>query len=57
MSRKVIDLETGFIYDSAEECLNYNRDYLKNIVLRSFNNKLNGNAKNNTKFQYVFEKN
>jgi group I intron endonuclease len=55
MSRKVIDLETGFFYDSAEECLNHNREYLKNIALKSFNNKLNGNARNNTKFEYVFE--
>jgi hypothetical protein len=50
----VIDLETGFIYDSAMEAWEYNRDYLK-VVYDSFTAKLAERrwAKNNTKFQYI----
>jgi group I intron endonuclease len=52
MARMVVDLETGFFYDNGKECYNANKDYIK-VVYTSFLHKLNGNAKNNTKFIYV----
>jgi group I intron endonuclease len=51
-SKMVIDLETGFIYDSATEAWKYNQDYLK-VKNSMFKHKLNGICKNNTKFQYI----
>jgi group I intron endonuclease len=51
-SKQVIDLETGFVYDSGKECYYANKDYIK-FTLGNFIKKLNGISKNNTKFQYI----
>ncbi len=51
-AKMVIDVETGFIYNSGKEAWKYNQDYLK-IKYYSFAQKLNGHRTNNTKFQYV----
>jgi group I intron endonuclease len=51
-AKMVVDLETGFFYNSAKEVWDYNRDYLK-IKYFTFAQKLNGHRTNNTKFQYV----
>jgi group I intron endonuclease len=51
-AKMVIDLETGFVYYSAKEAWNYNREYIK-IGYDGFKSKLNGINKNNTKFIYA----
>jgi hypothetical protein len=51
-SRIVIDLETGFFYNSGKEAYELNIAYFK-IGYFTFLHKLNGKSKNNTKFQYV----
>ncbi len=51
-TKMVIDLETGFFYDSGVDAFEHNKDYLK-MTKYTFTSKLNGNLKNNTKFQYI----
>jgi len=51
-SKMVIDLETGFFYNSGKEAYELNIAYFK-IGYFAFLQKLNGRSKNNTKFQYV----
>jgi group I intron endonuclease len=51
-SKMVIDLEVGFIYNSATECFLYNKDYIK-VTYKVFCRKLQGLRKNNTKFNYI----
>jgi len=51
-AKMVIDLETGFVYSSAKEAWDCNRDYLK-TGRAMFNAKLSGSRKNNTKFIYA----
>jgi hypothetical protein len=51
-SKLVLDLETGFFYDSAKDCYFANKDYIK-CNQSGFRRKLSGERKNNTKFQYV----
>ena len=52
LAKMVIDLETGFIYNSGAECYKFNKDYIK-VNLNTFLCKLSGNKKNNTKFQFI----
>lgn len=52
MAKKVINKETNLIYDCAKYCWEDNKEYLK-IKYASFNDKLRGYRKNNTKFEYV----
>jgi group I intron endonuclease len=51
-NKMVIDMETGFFYNSATECYYLNKDYIKTHI-SSFCKKLKGTNKNNTKFQYI----
>jgi group I intron endonuclease len=51
-SKMVIDLETGFIYNSIREAWEHNKDYIK-IKLNSFTCKLAGANKNKTKFKII----
>jgi group I intron endonuclease len=51
-SKKVIDLENGFIYDSATQAMKYNKEKI-NTILTVFTRKLSGERKNNTKFKYI----
>jgi hypothetical protein len=51
-SKMVIDLETGFFYNSASDALRYNKEKI-NTTRSIFTRKLSGERKNNTNFQYV----
>jgi hypothetical protein len=51
-SKMVIDLETGFFYNSASDALRYNKEKI-NTTRSTFTRKLSGERKNNTNFQYV----
>jgi hypothetical protein len=47
-SKKVINIETNIIYNSAKEA-----SMLNNLIYSTFKNKLSGIRKNNTKFKYL----
>ena len=51
-SKKVINIETGDVYNSGKEAYESNKDYLK-IKYYTFAQKLNGYLKNNTIFKYL----
>lgn len=51
-SKLVLDLETGFFYDSATEAWQHNKDYIK-CNIKGFSRKLSGGRLNNTKFIYA----
>ncbi len=52
LAKMVIDLETGFIYNSAKEAWDHNRDYIK-TTYGVFTYNLQGFVKRGTKFQYI----
>jgi group I intron endonuclease len=51
-SKMVIDLETGFIYNSGADAFEHNLDYLQ-MAYKTFLGHLSGRAKNKTKFQFI----